>query len=85
MLLKIIEAKYISDYIIELTFNDGLTSKVDLKDHLHGSIFQPLLDIQEFQKFSLNQWTIEWANGADLAPEYLHDLAEKQLKELSHS
>ncbi|MBK8982850.1 MAG: DUF2442 domain-containing protein [Ignavibacteria bacterium] len=80
-LIKLISANYISDYNIEVTFNDGLKSIVDLKNELWGEIFEPLNDLNKFKKFRLNPFTIEWENGADFSPEFLYELAqEKTLK-----
>ncbi len=77
-LVWIIEAKYIEDYIIELTFNDGFNGLVDLKNKLKGQIFNPLKNKDYFKKFTLNNWTIEWDCNVDFAPEYLYNLATEQ-------
>ena len=78
MLLKVIDAKYVNDYKIELLFNDGVKGVVDLKDSIKGLVFKPLKNIEYFKKFTKNRWTIEWDCDADFAPEYLHDLAIKK-------
>ena len=75
----ITKAVYKGGYQIFLEFNDGIGGLVDLKGKLTGVIFEPLEDIEYFKKFKLNTWTIEWPNGADLAPEFLYQLVtEKQ-------
>jgi len=33
-----------------------------------------LLDVDKFVQYGLNCYTIEWANGADLAPQFLYDI-----------
>jgi len=71
-LLWITKAKYLDDYKINLVFNDGKEKTVDLKNHLEGEVFEPLKNIDTFKKFFLSDWTIEWNNGADFAPEYLY-------------
>jgi len=81
ILLKVTKAKYIGNYKLDLLFNDGLSGIVDLKKKVftdHRSIFKPLQNIEFFKNFTQNRWTIEWGNGVDLAPEYLHDLALEQ-------
>jgi len=78
MLMKLTEAKYINGHKIEFTFSDGVKGVVDLYDSFKGPVFEPLKDVESFKKFHLNRWTIEWENGADLAPEFLYDLAMKQ-------
>jgi hypothetical protein len=73
-LIWVIDAKYVRDYMIALTFNDGLQKTVDLKNHLNGEIFETLNDIENFRKFHVSDWSVEWSNGADMAPEYLYHL-----------
>lgn len=80
--MKVSEAKYVKEYLIEFTFNDGFKGMVDLKESFRGPVFEPLKDLENFKKFHLNRWTIEWKCGADLAPEYLYDLALEQNQEL---
>ncbi|MEQ9402643.1 MAG: DUF2442 domain-containing protein [Cyclobacteriaceae bacterium] len=78
MLIKVINARYVGGHIMEVSFNDGVIKKVDLKDCFRGPVFEELKEVENFKNFSLNRWTIEWANGADLAPEFLYDLAMQQ-------
>ncbi len=80
ILIKVIEAKYIEDYKIEFTFNDGKTKIIDFEDLLWGEIFEPLKSIDYFRKFRLNSFTIEWENGADFAPEFLYEYGETKKK-----
>lgn len=75
--ISITEAKYLDGYRLQLTFSDGLTQNVDLKDELWGEVFEPLKDMKNFQNFKLNPFTIEWENGADFSPEFLYLLATK--------
>jgi len=84
ILKKVLEAEYISDFKIKLTFTDGLKGVVDLKDEIWGEVFEPLKDVEYFKNFSKDRWTIVWDSGADFAPEFLHQLTIKQnKKELS--
>jgi len=75
MLIKVINAKYVKDYEIEFSFNDGIKKIIDLKNEIDGPIFEPLKSKEYFKNFKTNRWTIEWENGADFAPEFLYDLA----------
>jgi len=74
-MLEIKSAKYIKDYQIELLFNNGEKKTVDLKNSLHGQMFQPLKNPAVFQSFKIKFNTIEWDNGADFAPEYLYEIS----------
>jgi len=73
-MLKITDADYIKDYELLITFNDGSRKLADLKPYLTGEVFGGLLDMGQFVQYGLNGYTIEWANGADLAPEFLYDI-----------
>ncbi len=80
-LIKIIAAKHIQDYTLQLTFSNQLEQKVDLKEKLfndHRDIFKELQDIHKFKEIYLDGWTVCWKNGADLAPEFLYELAVQQ-------
>ena len=74
MFLHVTNAKYIEGYKIKVSFNDGRDGVADLADALHGPMFDALKNISEFSNFEVNSEleTILWANGADLAPEYIY-------------
>ena len=69
-MLRIIDVDYIQDYQLLITFNDGNRKRVDLKPYLTGEVFGELLDPEKFIQYGLTPVTIEWANGADLAPNF---------------
>ena len=73
-MLKITDAEYIKDYELLITFNDGIRKLADLKPYLTGEVFGELLDRNKFIQYGLNGYTIEWANGAALAPAFLYDI-----------
>ena len=84
MILHVTEATYLNNYCIQLSFNNGQSGVVDLKNDLEGTVFQLLKDKSFFKKFKLDKEldTIVWPNGTDIAPEYLYFLAFKQKLEL---
>jgi len=61
--------------MIHLSFNDGVERTIDFAQWLKGEVFEPLKDMEYFQRFFLEGGTITWPNGADIAPETLHELA----------
>ncbi|OGI07898.1 MAG: hypothetical protein A3F80_00455 [Candidatus Melainabacteria bacterium RIFCSPLOWO2_12_FULL_35_11] len=75
-MLHVNKAKYISDYQIWLSFDDGSKGQVALEKYLTGSMFEPLKEISLFSqvRFDKELGTITWPNGADLAPEFLKDV-----------
>lgn len=77
-MIKISDAEYIGGYQLELTFNNGEVLKVDLQNNLNGKAFKALQDPKMFTQFGLINGTLEWVNGADIAPEHLYELALRQ-------
>ena len=69
------DAKDERDYVIRVKFNDGAEGLVDLSRELYGEMFEPLKNPETFRAFRVDPElnTIVWDNGADLAPEFLHD------------
>jgi len=53
---------------------------VDLEQELWGEIFGPLRDKAQFSTAHQHpvMKTVAWANGADLAPEFLFELMHQQ-------
>ena len=72
MLLTITDVEYLGDYSLLCSFNNGQRRKVDLTPLLAYPAFADLRDKGNFIQFSLDH-TIFWANGADIAPEYLYE------------
>lgn len=73
-MLRVVDVDYVKDYELFVTFNNGDKKKVDLRPYLTGEVFGELLDRNKFIQYGLNRVTIEWANGADLAPEFLYEI-----------
>ena len=65
---------YVEGYKLLLTFSDNIRKVVDLEPYLTGEVFAPLRDKKLFVQYGLTSVTIEWANGADLAPEFLYEI-----------
>ena len=74
-MIRLVEARYVRDYVVWLRFSDGLAGEVDLQGELEGPVFEPLRQLAVFQCVRLHPelHTIVWPNGADLAPEFLHE------------
>lgn len=73
MFMHVEKAKYIKDYKVWLSFNDGAEGEIDLSSELDGEIFEPLKDVSFFKSFTLDGHTLSWKNGADFAPEFLRE------------
>lgn len=84
-MLHVTQAEYLGGFRVRLDFNDGFSGVVDLSGRLTGPVFQTLNDVEEFRRFTLVGHTLSWQNGADLAPEYLRELAADQLAEQPHA
>jgi hypothetical protein len=68
--------KYLSDYKLQLKFEDGTVREVDLALHLDGEVFEPLRDPERFRTVRLHNEldTIVWDNGADMSPDFLYEI-----------
>lgn len=79
MFLHVIEISDVSPYSIRVAFSDGVSKRVDLKNELHGEIFEPLKEPDFFNRVAVNPETrtIEWPNGADFAPEFLYEIGHE--------
>ena len=76
MFLHVSNAKYLDEYKVEISFNNGKSGIADLADipKRKSRIFNSLKDISIFSQLHVDSdiETIVWPNGVDLAPEYLY-------------
>ena len=75
--VKKVEA--LAGFRLAVEFEDGVSGIVDLSGELFGEMFEPLRDEAYFRRVGLDEFgVICWPNGADLAPDALHqELAAK--------
>ena len=71
----IVEARHVGGYVVWLRFRDGTAGEINLERELYGLVFEPLRDLSVFGQFAIHPefQTLVWPNGADFAPEFLHD------------
>jgi hypothetical protein len=76
MFLHVATVEHLGGFSLRLAFTDGSMKDVDLSAEMHGEVFAPLADEMLFAAVSINRetGTIEWPNGADFAPEFLHKI-----------
>jgi len=87
-MIRIKDAKYMNNFSLQLLFeisnfetnrHEYVLKEVDLRAYVMSKkdtgIFAPLKNIDFFKHFELNANTVEWANGADIAPEKMYEIA----------
>jgi hypothetical protein len=71
---RVQKVRALPDYRLFVEFSDGVRGTVDLSSRLFGSVFKPLEDPELFSQVSIDRFgAICWPNGADLAPDALHE------------
>ncbi|AOS84455.1 hypothetical protein BIU88_10115 [Chlorobaculum limnaeum] len=84
-MVEVNKAKYLGDYVINLSFNNGRSGNVNLEESLFNdkrAAFAVLRDKSEFSKFKVEHSTLVWGDEFELAAEYLFFLAFKDDPEL---
>jgi len=68
----------VGPYELDVTFEDGLTRRIDFSGMLHGALFGPLKDLAMFNAVRIDDdfYTLVWPNDADFDPSTLHDWPE---------
>lgn len=71
LILKIIDARYVHDYVLCLTFNNGEVKFCDFLPLAQKGICKKLQNMDYFRKFRLDPFTVDWNNEIGFAPEFL--------------
>ena len=75
-MIWVTDAKPMPDYRLWLRFCDGREGVVDLREFIFSDarpIVAELKDPNVFQNIEVDMDTVVWANGLDLAPEFLYE------------
>jgi hypothetical protein len=80
MIIHITNVKVVDSHSLQLTFDNGVQKRVNLRSELYGPIFEPLRDPSYFAKAYVDQdsRTVTWPNGADFAPDFLYQLESEE-------
>lgn len=70
--------EHLGGYRLRVTFADGMVRTVDLEAELFGPVgpvFEPLRNVEFSAQATVDpeSGTVVWPNGANLAPDALHD------------
>lgn len=78
MLPRVVSVLPLDGYRLDVAFDNGTTGVVSLADRLFGPVFEPLRDENVFRQVHVDEFgAIAWPNGADLAPDALHEQLRK--------
>lgn len=83
LILHTTEVTPLSGYRLAVRFNNGVVGGVSLADELSGEVFECLRDTALFAtpyQYPVMR-TVAWANGVDLAPEFLLELMSIQQRQ----
>jgi len=70
------DAKALPDYRLQVRFSDGAEGEIDLQGFIESDprpIVKALRDRAAFAAIRVEMDTVVWANGFDLAPEFLRE------------
>jgi hypothetical protein len=71
--------RHVKDYVLELTFSDGVRAELDFGPKLatSGGVFEPLKDVEVFKQVRVDHelGTIVWPNDVDICPDVLYSRA----------
>ena len=78
MFPRVKQVRHLGDYRLELSFTDGTTGELDLKERVvgRGGVFQPLEDVSFFRQVQVDPeaGTLVWPNAVDFCPDVLYSL-----------
>ena len=73
MRIRPIAVKPLNDYILSVMFSNGEHRYFDVKPYLEIPFFALLKNMEQFKQVFVNDFTVEWKKGRDIAPHELYD------------
>lgn len=80
-MIKLIEARYLGNFQVELTFSDGAQGHFDGHELLkrQGPLLEALRDETYFRRLFIDAGALAWPNGLELSPARLYDTCQMQM------
>lgn len=73
-MLRISKVTPLTGFDVRVNLTDGHERVIDLRPHMKGPIFEPLLrDPEQFKQVRVEAGTLSWPGGQDLCPDVLLD------------
>ncbi|MBA4259668.1 MAG: hypothetical protein C0446_10930 [Chitinophaga sp.] len=83
--MKVKEVKYLSDYTISVSFDDGVTGIVNLENFISNGIFAILKDKAKFEKVYTTGYSIAWSDELEIDAISIYlDITGKDFGDISH-
>jgi hypothetical protein len=84
-LSRVTDVNVVGAHRLRITFEDGISGEIDASNWAWRGVFEPLRDPDYFARVELDRQlgTINWPNGADVAPETLHMWVVERHKRLT--
>ena len=83
--MKPVEAKALQNYKLCVTFDDGKSGIIDLKEFIKKGIFVSLEDVQLFNKVYVTRSSIAWSDELEIdALTVYAEIVKKQPSEIIH-
>lgn len=75
---RVTRFEIVGPYTVSVSFEDDTSQVIDFQAVLHGTLFEPLRALAEFNAVRLDEeaGTLVWPSGADFDPATLHDWPE---------
>jgi len=80
--IKIVRAKHLHDFVLEVEFADGMAGEYDLAPLFARDtvLTRPWADAEYFKRFMIELGALGWPNGLELSPQTIRQRLEEQGK-----
>jgi hypothetical protein len=80
--IKIVRAKHLHDFVLEVEFADGMAGEYDLAPLFARDtvLTRPWSDPGYFKRFMIELGALGWPNGLELSPQTIRQRLEEQGK-----
>jgi len=75
-IIRVVNADYVQNYVLRLSFNDGAVKLVDFWPLAQKGICTKLQDMNYFRNFTIDPFSVDWSNEIGFAPEYLYEIGK---------